>query len=64
MKQHFADISKIYELPEKPVAIVNVEDYARLLDENDFLYQHFGYGNENELRAQIGEKDRYIQYIL
>lgn len=64
MKKHFDELSHIYTLPEKPVATITVEQYSKLLDENDFLYQNFGNGNEAQrLREDVSNKDHYIHEL-
>ena len=45
MKEHFENLSEIYGLPEKPEGKVSLEDYALLLEENEFLYRNFGNNN-------------------
>lgn len=72
-KQHFDEMSRIYELPAKATSTISVEEYARLLDENDFLYRNFGNGQfetdnkiaQLERRLQAMEEQRnYLQYCL
>lgn len=73
MKQHFDEMSKIYELPPAVTGTISIEEYARLLDENDFLYRNLGNGHidvdnkvaqlENRLRA-TEEQRNYLQYCL
>lgn len=73
MEQHFDELKEIYQLPPEPIGNISVEEYARLLDENDFLYKNLGDGRieaENRIRQleeklQAVEKQRdYAQYCL
>ena len=78
MKEHLENLSQIYELPDKPEGTVSVEDYALLIQENEFLYKHFENLNsghiQDELREQLNRKDEeicrlkeqrdYLQYSL
>ena len=65
MKMHFAELSNVYALPEKAVATVTLEDYSKLLDENEFLYKHFESNNERQdLRRELANKDRYIHEVV
>lgn len=79
-KMHCEEMERIFELPEKPQVVVSLEDYSKLLEENEFLYKHF----QGETRVdeegirhrdwQIGEVSRerdelrgqrdYLQYSL
>ena len=55
----------MYALPEKAVATVTLEDYSKLLDENEFLYKHFESNNERQdLRRELANKDRYIHEVV
>ncbi|MCM1144084.1 MAG: glycosyltransferase [Blautia sp.] len=73
MKRHFDEIKEIYQLPQEPTGTISVNEYARLLDENDFLYRNLGDGRVNaentirqiEEKLNIVEKQRdYLQYCL
>lgn len=73
MKMHFDEIKEIYQLPPAPVGKITVEEYSRLLDENDFLYRNLGSGGagaegairqkDAELNALRNQRD-YLQYCL
>lgn len=73
MKQHFNKMERIYQLPQAPIGEIAVEEYAKLLDEYDFLYRNLGDGRieaENrvhqiEEKLHVVEKQRdYLQYCL
>lgn len=73
MKQHFNEMKEIYQLPQAPTGTISVEEYANLLEENDFLYRNLGDGKieaenrvqqmEERLRTVEGQRD-YLQYCL
>lgn len=73
MKEHFADMARIYQLPPETSGTISTEQYARLLDENDFLYRNLGNGRmeaedraaqlEGRLQAVENQRD-YLQYCL
>ena len=61
MKQHFDEMAGFYELPAPKSAQIGIEDYSAMLEENAFLYRHFGEGggyNEDELKRQLDEAHR------
>ena len=61
-KMHCEEMERIFELPEKPQAVVSLEDYSKLLEENEFLYKHF----EGEVRVDeegIRHRDWQISEI-
>lgn len=64
MKMHVDELSKIYELPEKPTGTISLEDYSLLLAENEFLYSHFeNSGVQNIVQGNVEEKDRIIHQM-
>ena len=41
LKEHFDEMSEYYGLPEPSQALVSVDDYSKLIEENTFLYNMF-----------------------
>ena len=73
MKMHFDEIREIYMLPPAPTGKISIEEYAKLLDENEFLYRNLGDGRieaENRIRQREEELDvvkkqrDYLQFCL
>lgn len=58
MDKHFETLSNIYNLPEKQFGSIDIEQYSDLLDEHEFLYNHFAPEDVNKLIAQIEDLKR------
>ena len=79
-KMHCEEIEKIFELPEKPVITLTLDDYSNLIAENEFLYKHFQgevrideegirhrdwqIGEIQRERDEIREQRDHLQYVI
>lgn len=76
LREHFDEMAEFYELPEPGKAVVDVEEYSRIVEENEFLYRSFGEGRSpgemeflrlrNEVeqyRSALSEKDNEIKNL-
>ena len=72
MKQHLESLEQYYGLPPKEDAAISVEQYSRLLEENQFLYEHIDLTSgqsieiarlQKELEKKKKQRD-YYGYII
>ncbi len=60
LNEHFNEMSEYYELPEPAHAVISVEDYAKILDENGFLYRYFGNGRSPEEERYVAMENELL----
>lgn len=40
-QKHFEEMERVFNLPDKKEITISVDDYVKLVEENEFLYKHF-----------------------